>query len=301
MDEPEDVLRENGIKWDSIEKGETGADESRRNYVAETENGNYHVSFQKDRETPINKKTVEQKIKAEVYSYRKIGEETPIRTPEVINYSDKYILTEEIEGAPTIQIFRDRARKNREKIAKELGEKLAEIHEIKTEKTGYLGPSGVEKTFDSWIKFFQPMINDVVEGAETRQEKQAADYLEKNIELLDISIEPVLVYGDFQPWNTLTEEGMPIGLIDGESSFSGHREYDLAQAAVAWSDKFDVTESFLKGYRSKSSLEECWKERHEYYKTYLFASAIISARAVGWDSLVEEFKERLEYHLKIVS
>lgn len=301
MEDPEQILEINGIKWSEIEKVEDGADQSRRNFIAKSGSGNYHISFQKDRETPVKRKTVEQKINSEVYSYRRIGEETSIRTPEIIDYSDRYILTREIQGKPTISYFRESDQKKQERIARKLGGAMAEIHGIKTEKIGYFGVSEVEKCFSSWFDLIQPRIDDVAEAARSTVERNASDYLKKNKTLMKKSISPVLVYGDFQPWNTLSSEDRALGLIDGELAFSGHREFDLAQAAVAWSDKFNVNRSFIEGYRNRRELDEEWRERHGYYKTYLFTSSIISARAIGWDTLVQEFRRRLKKHLNSVS
>ncbi len=294
MDEVEDILQKNSIEAASIEEADVGPEESRKNYVINSESGKFYLSFPLDRDVPVGQRSVKQKIYGEVYSFSRIQEETSLRVPEVVDYSKEYVLMKEITGKRSIEEFKDADRQRQKKIASDLGSALSEIHSVQQPEIGYFGPEGVEDRFESWREFFSSLVSDVVENSETGLEEKAAEYLENNLDSINLDISPVLVYGDFQPWNTLSEERESLGVIDGESAFSGHREYDLAQAAVAWSDKFNVTESFLESYRKEVDLEEGWRERHDYYKVYLFSSAMMDAREIGWEDLVEEFEERLD-------
>ncbi len=294
MEEVENILRRNGIEPLRIEKSEVSPEESRQNYVISTGSETYHLSFPLERDVPVDQRPVKEKIYAEEYAFSRINDTADLRAPEVVDSSKEYILTKEIDGIPTIEKFRDSYEKGRREVAEKLGAALLRIHSVSCSDIGHFGTSDVEEKYSSWREFFEPLVADIRENSRTRLEKRSSKYLKDNIDTIDIEISPVLVYGDFQPWNTISKEGEALGVIDGESAFGGHREYDLAQTAVAWSDKFDVTETSLESYREKAELEEGWQERHDYYKVYLFTSAIMNAREVGWNELVTKFEERLD-------
>lgn len=298
-DRVEEILSRNGLDSSEIDSEDLGPEESRRNHRIKADNQIYYLSFPVEREAPCRSKSVKQKILSENFIYKTIRKETGLRAPEVVDTDlETYILVKEIEGRSSIELFKDAEDSRKEEIARIHGKALAEIHGISQKEIGYFGESGLRKSYESWKEFMSESVDRISGNTATGLEKTALNYLNENLGFMDVDMDPVVVYGDLQPWNTVYTEDNGLGVIDGESCFSGHKEYDLAQAAVAWSDKFNVSERFLKSYMRSGHLKQGWEERHDYYRVYLYLSALIDARYIGWTELEEEFHYRLGRFMK---
>lgn len=291
------ILRQNNISSSAVEKQQVSPEDNRANYEIQASDKEYLLSVYRDRGLE-RFKSIKERMQSEVYFYKLANSEVNMNCPKIIDFDNsKYILLKKLRGNKLIENFKNSSKKERHDITEEVAGLMAEIHRKEYNKHGLFDEKSLNQTFDSWNQMFAQKLDKTSKKAETDLENRAIQKLYDDKNLTNQEFKPTLLHGDLHPWNIIVEDGKFV-VIDGESSFSGPKEYDLAQTMVAWSDKFDMTEKFLDSYCQKIELKHGWESRIEYYKTYLFVSALIGAKEVGWKSLVSEFEERLNKHLK---
>lgn len=171
-----------------------------------------------------------------------------------------------------------------------MGSGLAEIHEIKFESFGEIGPDGIEE-FDSWPDFVENLIGWMRSEAEKDVVQNALDYLEENIEVMDHDPEPVLLHGDFHDGNILS--GEKLGVVDCEAGFIGTREYEVFRCLSHWAEEWGVEEEFLDVY-GREKLANNWRKKKSYYEILQAAMGVIDGVNLGSGHLVEINEEGLK-------
>lgn len=286
----EKVLQQNGIEPDSIEKKPQEA--GRMKDVFRVKAGQkYGVYFYLQEDSGERNRSIQERLAAEKYIFGKIREKTSLRSPEVIDSGQNYVLCSWLNGSPLGT--KDFPESKKEELAKRMGSSLAEIHEIKFDSFGEIGTDGIEE-FDSWPDFVEHLISWLSSKAEKEIVQKALDYLEDNIEFMDYGSEPVLLHGDFHDGNILS--GEKLGVVDCEAGFVGTREYEVYRCLSHWAEEWGVEEEFLEAY-GKEKLADNWREKESYYEVLQAAMGVIDGINLGSEYLVEINEEGLRKEL----
>jgi Ser/Thr protein kinase RdoA (MazF antagonist) len=108
-------------------------------------------------------------------------------------------------------------------------------------------------------------------------------FLEEHVEKIPKNFEPVFVHHDFNPGNTLVEDGCITGILDFDYAHSSHSHRDLAKAANKFWLRGGKREKLYKGYEQERELEDFEK----YENLYLL------------ESLIDEIASMIEHnHMK---
>lgn len=287
------ICNKNKIDIERIKENKISPEDTCKKFeIKSTSERIYLLSFYLDRKEPVNLKTNKEKVKSEIFFYKNAD----VTTPTIVDSDkEKYLLVKKMKGDKTINKFR---LGNQKSITKETAHLCSKIH--KSKKFAEFGKLTSEENVKSWKKYFEKYINVLNDSVETDLEKKSLTFLEKNLFLLEKEFDSVLIHGDLHPWNTINLDSGDYGVVDGEGCLAAPRDFDLAQSMVAWSDKFSVTDVFLKSYRSENNLKEGWEDRLDYYRVFWLLSAVINGKSVGWTDLVDEFEPRLERRLEDV-
>lgn len=88
-------------------------------------------------------------------------------------------------------------------------------------------------------------------------------------ELLPEAPDPIVIHGDFAPWNIRYSKGLPAGIIDFDSA---HLDLRVADFALSWRGKYPYV---IEGYERESPIEAIEKELIvPVYWAWVIASAI---------------------------
>lgn len=255
------------------------------------------------------------RFRAEAEIYRHINEKTEIPSPEII-YSDfseeiidhQFYLMEKMEGDNLDRAKERLSLDQLEKLMRQYGEMLAEIHQkIRFNSYGLLkfqdsGIGYIEKR-DTWRESFRKILENLVEMTRQRWENPPdleLEDIEPHIEKLPEDPEPVLVHSDNRLENILVKDGSISAFLDWSFTRSGHGEYDLARAEYFLIDydldhletekRERLRKSLLTGYRSKREICDFEQHRQLYrYSTVLWSIAGFPNWSAEWS---EEKRER---------
>lgn len=172
-------------------------------------------------------------MKSEVFWYNQIREYTNIRVPQVY-YSDfskalipaEFFIMEKLDG-----VMRNNAELDKGILKDSTAQMLAQIHNIKNDKFGYIQ----NQLFDNWYDALHSMIENLISDA-SRMGKHSAHgiqllkYAEKYKDIL-LNTECTMVNYDLWDPNVIcreTQNGeMQFCWIDPERSFWGDRIFDF--------------------------------------------------------------------------
>ncbi len=286
----EKVFEENNIEPDSVEKMPQEA--GRMKDVFHVKSGKeYSVYFYLQEASGERGRNIQERLAAEKYIFRKIREKTSLRTPRIIDSGEEYMLSNWLDGSTLGN--RDYSQGERKKSARKMGSGLSEIHEIKFDSFGEIGPDGIEE-FDSWPNLVEHLIDWMRSEAEKQIVQKAMVYLEENIEIMDYGAEPVLLHGDFHDGNILS--GDKLGVLDCEAGFIGTKEYEVFRCLSHWAEDWGAEEEFLDSY-GKENLADDWREKRSYYGILQAAMGVIDGVNLGSEYLVEINEEGIREKL----
>ncbi len=228
-------------------------------------------------------------MKSEVFWYEKMAEHTSIRIPKVhaVDFSKEIIasncfIMEMLKGEPLSKI--EVSGEERDRIAEQKIEMLAQIHAIKGEDFGYI-QKGLH---DNWYEALKSMAANLVKdcnelGRETPDGERFLELLDKQKNILAKA--PCRMV-NFDLWDSnVLYLGESLAWIDPERSF--------------WGDP--VADFITLGKGQKTPLDEKIKETEIYNK---YASEKISAgreeciryaAAVAYLALIEEVEKYVRY------
>lgn len=292
--EIERVINKNSLKVQEMKKLPEESGRMKENYVLYSDSGKYVLHFHQDRLKTERGRDVPQRIRAEAQTFEKIGEDTSLRSPEVVdtNYKD-YLLCRFLEGKNTGFLFEEGERV--EELSRVLGRSLGKIHSIEYDRFGELGKEGIEEIYKGWKGFLSTVIRFIKERNEDRDLiSNSVNRLEEKLPGLNPDREPVLLHGDFHPWNTVLKGEKDLGVLDCEASFAGSKEFDISRCILHWTDKYSVTEDFIRGYEELKELKNDWRDRLWFYKVLHSTMGLIDGLKLESEELVEVNKKELK-------
>lgn len=290
------ILNEKSLEPVSIEKISEDAGRMKNIFQIQTKTrGEIGLYLYEQPEGGERGRSINQRLKAEKYTFNQIRTKTSLRAPKIIATNNQdYIICKWLEGKNTGFKIEENDRK--QEMAEILGKALAEIHSIQYQKFGELNQKGIEKPYDSWTDFIEYLI----EFLRTFDTPEIADkgikYLESNLDEIEGDYQPVLMHGDYHAWNTVINEQDKLGVLDCEASFVGCREYEITRAMGHWADEYSISEAFINTY-GKDKLEGDWRTREDYYEVLHATIGLIDGIRLGSEELMRMNREGLEKQL----
>lgn len=246
--------------------------------------GAYLVRLTAPQKELVLKKVESWRVAKAQYCYDLIKNRTAIPVPEVIyaNPSKGLLLLEKVGDG---NLFEERSRISANRLKElfhEFGQKVAELHSIKFDKSGYLLPEGVSGRVDSYSKPKKRWA-DFITSTSLRRLKRVERFFPKRLpkmkgllkkegHLLDCDFQPCFVHDDLNGENFMISDSQFVGLVDMDRCLAGHNEYDLHFArfwlcnpARLGMNREELFEIFLKGYRTKNTLSKDYKDRERVY------------------------------------
>jgi len=138
-----------------------------------------------------------------------------------------------------------------EKLAYEVGESLAQIHQNRTEKYGDLTQSqDLDK--NPAVHFalkFEEGFSECSMNLPQELLKKARRYFDNHLSLLASADGPCIIHRDFRPGNIIALNGKIQGVIDWASGRSSFAEEDFCPLELGeWTNHLEIKKSFLAGY-----------------------------------------------------
>ncbi len=272
LSKAKEIARIHGLEPETVERIDSHGPEKRKNYKV----GNREVFYISV--YPENSLT---RTRTEAKIYELIGNNTSLRTPEVIEYSKDYILVRGLSGESYAPVFEKSSEERKLEIIRSHAEALIEIHGIEVldigedvDGFGRFTDEGFH-SYSSWTEFMEERLSSYTERASGELEEHAINWLRENIRITETDIQPRIVHDDFHIWNTLT--GETIGVLDAEQAFIGDSVYDLVKTASRWTDNYGMTEELLETYLGKHDIED-FEKRFRYYRVENYLRGTINAR-----------------------
>ncbi len=185
--------------------------------------------------------------KAELWALKNLPE-THIRTPKLLasgvdESGWSYLIMTKVPGTQMDHVWPHMTFENQKSIMHEIGSLMAEVHRKS------------DLTETNWKAFIGTQKKNCVE----RHKKLGMpDWFVNGISdyLLEVpipeNIRPVLLTGEYTPFNLLVEKGKLTGMVDFADSFSGMAEYDLIGPGVfLGAGNHALIESLFNGYGSR--------------------------------------------------
>jgi aminoglycoside phosphotransferase (APT) family kinase protein len=236
-------------------------------------------------------RTIQQRMDAEIYSFRRIRNQTSLRSPKPLyNNGEDIAVCTWLEGQNTGHLIEKE--RDSERLARLLGSGLAEIHSIQYQNFGEFGADGIEQMCSTWPEYLERILDFLKRFDPPKPARDGISYLENNLNQVPESFQPVHLHGDFHAWNTLVDSSGGLGVVDCEAGFAGCREFEVTRAINHWAQEYSVTEPFLEAY-GKENLAEDWRSRTDFYDVLHATMGIIDGIRMSSESLVEMNREIL--------
>jgi aminoglycoside phosphotransferase (APT) family kinase protein len=180
------------------------------------------------------------------------------------------LLLSYIEGKPAIDGIDKR-------LAFEMGEFLAKLHEIKVDKSqlGDLDELMYTEKEDWWNTircWFENCIDDCKEALEPYMLTKAIKLFDDCYKKLPEPDYPSIVHMDYRPGNILVKDYKIMGVVDFESARIGSADIDFIKMKLYVWDRYKNTkDAFLQGYRGIRSLPDIQKTLRFYLLFNAFA------------------------------
>lgn len=221
----------------------------------------------------VNVLTYEQNImKREIEFYEIIERSTSVKTPKIYYYDDsadiidaEYFIMEKLSSKPLTDVKLNS--EQRKEVLLKIGEMVAELHNIKGEKFGYV-QNGL---YDNWYEAVRSMTLNLI--ADCKKLGKKAENGEKLIKYIDkykdVLMNVSSTYTHFDIWdgNIFYENNgeITLTLIDTERSFWGDRIGDFV--SIDMMRDLENKKEIIKGYNAiaKAPLSLSDDEKIRYY------------------------------------
>lgn len=217
--------------------------------------------------------TYEQDImKREIEFYKIIERSANVKTPKIYYYDDsadiidaEYFIMEKLSSKPLTDVRLNKEQK--EEVLLKVGEMIADLHNIKGEKFGYVQNELYDNWYDAIRSMTANLINDCKKiGKKAENGKTLLKYIDKYKDVL-MKVHSTYTHFDIWDGNIFYENngGIKLTLIDTERSFWGDRIGDFVSTDIMrdLADKKEI----IKGYNSaaKTPLALSEDEKIRYY------------------------------------
>ena len=229
-----------------------------------------------------------------------IRERTSAPVAEIIAYDTSrahiprdYLLMERLPGNPLSNLRVSEGQFD--VILKQIGRFLREIHEITTERYGYLGEHHCMEPQDDWVSAFFEMWNRMVDDVvfcgfyDADEESFVRGLLKRYLSHFDRPVTSRLLHMDVWSQNILVDErGGVSGLIDFDRALWGDKEIEFAVL-----DYCGISEpAFWEGYGGVRDSSLSAQIRRVFYLAYEVQKYIVIRYRRGGDAATAESYKR---------
>lgn len=231
------------------------------------------------------------RLEKERYVTELINEHTDISVPFIYLVDNskeifpaQYTLMSRIDGENLKSLLPKIDSDERGKLVEEAGECLGKINSINFQKFGSIRGKGVIDGVDSFEdhfhKSFEKTISRLSKTIEIRGlVDNAKEFLEKNIQLAQIPVEPCLVHYDYTPENIIIRNREVSGILDFEACRASHNELDFVQVENTIFDLYpEIKRQFLDGYQKHSLISAEFERRQKLYKIQFYLNLVFFER-----------------------
>ena len=177
-------------------------------------------------------------MKQEPQLHQILRQQTNVPVAEILIFDESQMLTDRdymlmtrLPGRP----FSEATHVNHDYVLRQVGQYLAQVHELTADQHGYLGAHQPMKPQNSWVDAFvimwHKMIDDIVGvGHYDDEESGYLRYiLDKYLSLFDRPVASRLLHMDIWGQNILVDDrGMVTGLLDWDRALWGDPEIEFA-------------------------------------------------------------------------
>lgn len=223
--------------------------------------------------------------------YRRARGGTDVPVPEVVRLAGDSLLMTECPGEPWSGLAGRLADVERDRLRRELGSYVAQLHAVIGTRFGY--PSGAVPTAGTWREAFTAMLEAVLGDAERFgvtlpvSGERVQELVRGAAPALDEVAVPALVHFDLWEGNILLaqEEGRWTigGVIDGERMFWGDPLAEFVSLNLFGEPEDDP--ALLAGYRAGgggTGFGEAARLRMALYRSYLYLIMLVEAVPRGY-------------------
>ncbi len=219
-----------------------------------------------------------------------------IPVPEVIALDEKrdilpydFLICAKIGGQELHPIWNSLSSNIQQGFCKEMGEILAQIHDVTFPKFGAILPNG--KKFDTWAACVLHKLEEAVLEAKKMELfgesifQQVKQVFDNHLELLDTVQQAALVHNDYHLGNMIAQEGKIAGILDFEWCFAGDGEYDFRDALT----HEGVSEQILESYQTIRPLSPEYPIKYRLYRLLLYLQLCGLAAMHDWGEKSEVY------------
>lgn len=236
--------------------------------------------------------------------------EKQILVPEVIALDEDrdvspydFLICKKIEGDELYRVWEVQDEAMQQQLCREMGEILAQIHDLQFPKFGEILPNGEGLQFEKWSDCVLHKLEEAIEGVqasglfEEQVYQQVRQIFENHIEVLDTVQQAVLVHNDYHLGNMIVHQGHIAGILDFEWCFAGDGEFDFRDSLT-----FEgVSEDMLQYYQQKRPLSAEFETKDYLYRLLLYLQLCDLSNQHDWaeeskKSYKEQFLGLLNFH-----
>ncbi len=220
-------------------------------------------------------------MRQEPLIHQLVSEKTSTPIAGIIKYDDsldlidrEYILMERLPGKP----MSDAAEINEDKVLRQMGRYLAQVHSITSDEYGYTGVHGPMEPQAKWADAFKIMWDKLVEDIvrvghyDASESRLLRDLLYRCLKHFDRPVQSSLLHMDFWQQNILVDENSVItGVLDWDRALWGDVEIEFAVL-----DYCGISQpAFWEGYGRQRDRSEGSRIRGVFYFIYELQKYIV--------------------------
>lgn len=226
-------------------------------------------------------------------------EEKKILVPKVIALDEErgilphdFLICAKIEGQELHPIWNTLPSNAQQSLCKEMGEILAQIHQVTFPKFGAILPDG--QKFDTWSACILDKLEEAISDAqkmglfEASIFQQVRQVFDNHSKIFDTVEQAVLVHNDYHLGNMIADEGKIAGILDFEWCFAGDGEYDFRDTLT----HEGVSEQILQGYQTIHPLSPEYPVKYHLYRLLLYLQLCGLAAMHDWGEESKMYYQR---------
>jgi len=208
-------------------------------------------------------------------------QETTVPVAKILAFDDSheiiernFIVMERLPGQPLSALFSV----DQKRVLRQVGEALAQVHQLTAEQCGYLGEHAPMIPQSTWIEAFQVMWRKLIEdvsavGYYSAEDcSQLLDLLDQHLPLFDREVPASLLHMDVWGQNILIDNsGNLTGLVDWDRALWGDPEIEFAVL-----DYCGISQpAFWEGYGQDRDRSKAAQIRNLFYLLYEIQKYIV--------------------------
>jgi len=248
------------------------------------------------------------KLDKEVLALRILEERTNIPVPNTVHVDTskkiipfKFFVMEKLDGVNLYKNYSKLSFGHLKKVFTQLGNYLTQMHSIKFNRFGdivkdnnttrivamkeiyseskKINPGPYGKWSNQFSAFVENHWKGVKKGSLKKHGKVLYDYIQNNLNLIDVNVKPCFAHGDYGMHNILVNNKGVSGIVDLELSHAGCAEYDYSRAKNDFfgvfsplKEKRELQQKFLKSYKIKKI--PAYYKRRKIYEAFYYLNTV---------------------------